>query len=132
MGRDLGASRLAQDVLHPLTDPLQVIVTHGPPLARLAYAGNDLVAIERLGGTRSLDHGELHLLDGGEPLVALLTLAPTTDRSALIGDAAVEDPSVGVATVRAVHGHPSCWRSICGRSGEIPPRLWVILLLLWN
>ena len=41
-----------------------------PALAGLPDAGDRLVAVERLGRARPLHHGELHQLEGGEPLLA--------------------------------------------------------------
>jgi hypothetical protein len=81
----------------------QVVLAHRPPLARLAHALDDLLPAERLGRARPLHHGQLDDLLGGEPLLARRAHPPTPDRRAVVADAAVQHPGVGVAAVWAVH-----------------------------
>ena len=68
VGGDLGAALAAQRVLDLLAEAGQVVLGDRPALAGLADAGDRLLAAERLGRAGALDHGQLHLLDGGEPL----------------------------------------------------------------
>ena len=75
----------------------------GPAVARLAYAGDGLLAVERLGRTRALEHRQLHQLDGREALLAGLADPAAPDRAAVVGDPGVEDLGVDVLAVRAVH-----------------------------
>ena len=78
----------------------------GRPLQALRTPVDDLVAVERLGRAGLLHHGELDLLHGGEPPVAGLAGPAAPDRPAVVGDARVEHPGVGVLAVRAVHRVP--------------------------
>ena len=125
----------------------QVVLGQRPALAGLADAGDRLVAVERLGGAGALHHGELHQLEGGEPLLAVLAAAPAADRAAVLGDPRVEDLGVGVAAERAVHRRSSSRWSVlgarftdpgegCGYLGsccvEQPSCLWVLPPSVWG
>ena len=113
VGGHLGPALAAQRVLDLLAQAGQVVLGDRPALAGLADAADGLLAGERLAGAAALEHGELHLLHGGEPLLAGLAGATAADRAAVLGDPAVEDPGVGVAAVRAVH----VGRSLPGLAG---------------
>src|SRR4051794_8918741 len=101
--RHLRPALAAQRVLDLLAEAGQVVLGDRPALAGLPNPGDRLVAGERLGRAGPLHHHELHLLDSAEPLAALVAGPPPADRSAVLGDPAVEHPGVGVAAVRTVH-----------------------------
>ena len=120
----------AQRVLDGLAEAGQVVLGDRAALAGLPDAGDRLLAGERLGGAGALEHGQLHLLDGGEPLARTCRAgAAAADRAAVVGDPGVEDPGVGVAAVRTVHlgllpgsighadEHPSTGCRGCGYRG---------------
>src|SRR4051794_11995522 len=106
VGRDLGGTLDAQRVLHGLAEAGQVVLGDRPALAGLPDTGDRLLAVERLRRAGALEHGQLHELDCGEPLLAALASPPPADRGAVLGDAGVEDLGVGVPAVRAVHLGP--------------------------
>src|SRR5690606_14926346 len=65
-----------------------------------------LVAIERHAPPRALDHykiAQLHALKGSEARAALVALAATADRGAVLGRTAVFDLAVFVLAKRATH-----------------------------
>src|SRR5262245_21774837 len=103
VGGYLGGAVEAQRVLDPLAEARQVVLGDRPALAGLAHAGDGLLALERLGRAGALEHGQLHLLDGGEPLLAARAGAPPANGGAVVGDPRVDDPGVGVTAVGTVH-----------------------------
>src|SRR4051812_31220608 len=90
VGGHLGPSLGAQRVLDLLAEASQVVLGDRTALAGLPDSRDRLVPGERLGCAGSLHDHELHLLDGGEALAALAARAAATDRSAVLGDSAVE------------------------------------------
>ena len=136
----------AERVLDLLAEQGQIVLGDRPALAGLADAGDRLVAAERLGRAGPLHHRELHLLDGGEPLLAVAAGAAAADRRAVVGDAGVEHPGVGVGqygqcirvppsglvavaitvcstgAIRqfSVLGSGASWGPSCGRPGDEP------------
>src|SRR5690606_16723922 len=111
VARHLGDAARADLVLHGLRQFRHVVGVDRPPLAGLHDAVGDLVATEGLGGPAALDHGENGLLDGGEPLLALLADATAADDLAVLGLAGVDHSTVGMTTVRASHRYSPPWRS---------------------
>src|SRR5512139_2477604 len=106
VGRNLGPALGAQRGLDLLTQAGEVVLGDRAALAGLPHPGDRLVAGERLGRSGALEHHELHLLDGAEPLLAGRARPPSADRAAVLGDPAVEHTSVAVAAVRTVHLSP--------------------------
>src|SRR5436190_18769872 len=72
VGGDLGAAGEPQLVLDLLAEMGEVVLADGTAVARLAYAGDGLLAVERLGRAGALEHGQLHPPAGGERLLAAL------------------------------------------------------------
>src|SRR5262249_49175395 len=108
----------AQRVLDLLAEAGQVVLGDRAALAGLADAGDRLLPVEALGGPGPLHDGQLHQLEGGEPLLARLAAATTADRAAVRGDAGVEDLGVVVPAERAVHRGPP----LSGRNSDTPSR----------
>ena len=131
---ELGLAGAAQRVLDVLAEAGQVVLGERAALAGLADAGDRLVAVERLGRPGALHHGELHQLEGGEPLLALDADPAAADRAAVLGDPGVEDLGVGVAAERAVH--PRSSSRVSGRWARFKDpssgafELWITGLLL--
>src|SRR3546814_4526763 len=73
-------------------------------LARLAHAGHDLLAAERLDDARTLDDVQARRLDGGKTPAAFGALAASADAETVVARAGVDDAGIGVAAEGAVHG----------------------------
>ncbi|MPM84278.1 hypothetical protein SDC9_131349 [bioreactor metagenome] len=93
-------------ILDLLTESGELVGRDGTALAGLAYALDDLVAIERLDNTGPFAHRQLHLLDSGEATTTLGALAPTTDTLTVLGGARIENARVTVVAERTVHDPP--------------------------
>src|SRR5690554_3283697 len=107
VGVELGAPARADVLLDALGEHREVVLRDGPPLARLAHPGDDLLAAERLDHARTLDDREARGLDRREPPTALGALAAAPDRRAVVGGPRVNDPGIPVPAERAVHAASS-------------------------
>jgi hypothetical protein len=124
VSRHLRPSLAAQGVLDRLAQAGELVLGDRAALARLADAGDRLVPGEGLGRAGALEDRQLHLLDGGEPLGAVVAGTTAADRAAVVGDAGVEHTGVGVAAVRTVHVRASPLARPAGSSGrdsDTPP-----------
>ena len=103
---DLGDAGRADGLLDALGEQGEVGVVHRAALARLAHAGHDLLAAERLDDAVALDDAQARGLGRAEAAAALGALPAAADREPVVARARVDDATVGVAAERAEHGRP--------------------------
>src|SRR5215831_8069862 len=99
----LAAAAAPDHVLHPLGQDRELVLADRPALAGPPDAADDLVAVEGLGHAAALGHHEDDGLLGGEAAPAGRARPPAADRRAVLGGPAVDDPAVGMPTIRTVH-----------------------------
>src|SRR5690606_13051658 len=98
--RDAG---LAHGLLDLLGEDGEVRLGHRAPLARLADAGDDLLATERLHDAGPLDHREARGLGGREPAAALRALPSAANGESVVAGARIDHAGVRMPAERAMH-----------------------------